>query len=42
MFSGKFIKKDGKETFYTKFERRYNFMKDKDYKGNYYHMKNLF
>jgi len=37
-----FIKKDGKETFYTKFEKRYNFMKDKDYKGNYYHMKNLF
>jgi P4 family phage/plasmid primase-like protien len=37
-----FIKADGKETFYQKFERMYNFIKDKDYKGNYYLMKNLF
>jgi hypothetical protein len=32
-------KRDGKETFYAKFEKKYGFVKDKDAKGNFYRMK---
>jgi len=32
-------KKDGKETFYTKFEKQHSIVKEKDNKGNYYKIK---